>query len=103
MRDWGYAPEYCEGMWQILQQDKPEDFVLATGQHHSVREFVDLSFKELGMELDWDGNGENEKGIEKKSGKIRIEIDPFYYRPTEVDELLGDSTKAKQVLGWNQN
>ena len=100
LRDWGYAPEYCEGMWQILQQDKPEDFVLATGQHHSVREFVDLSFKELGMELDWDGNGENEKGIEKKSGKIRIEIDPFYYRPTEVDELLGDSTKAKQVLGW---
>jgi len=99
-RDWGYAPEYVYGMWLMLQQDKPEDFVLATGETHSVREFADLVFKELDMELEWEGKEEDEKGIEKVTGKIRVRIDPFYYRPTEVDLLLGDAAKAKEQLGW---
>jgi GDPmannose 4,6-dehydratase len=100
-RDWGYAPEYCEGMWRILQQDKPEDFVLATGEQHSVREFVELSFKELDIELEWVGENENEKGLDKETGILRIEIDSSYYRPTEVETLLGDATKAKEKLGWS--
>lgn len=99
-RDWGYAPEYVEGMWRILQQDKPDDYVLATGDTHTVREFADLAFKELDMELEWKGNGREEKGIEKKSGKVRVKIDPGYYRPTEVDLLVGDASKAKTILGW---
>ena len=99
-RDWGYAPEYVEGMWRILQQDIPEDFVMATGENHTVREFADLTFKELDIELEWAGENENEKGIEKKSGKTRVAVNPFYYRPTEVEELVGDATKAKQKLGW---
>lgn len=99
-RDWGYAPEYVEGMWQILQQKVPEDFVLATGEAHTVREFTELTFKELDMELTWEGEGENERGIEKKSGKVRVEVDPNYYRPTEVDLLIGDASKAKEKLGW---
>lgn len=99
-RDWGYAPEYVEGMWRILQQDKAEDFVLATGKTHTVREFTDLVFKELEMELEWKGNEEQEKGIEKKTGKILVEVDKSYYRPTEVDLLIGDASKAKEKLGW---
>jgi GDPmannose 4,6-dehydratase len=100
LRDWGYAPEYCEGMWRILQQDQPEDFVLATGVQHSVREFVELSFKELDISIDWKGEKENEIGIDNATGKTIVEIDPKYYRPTEVETLLGDATKAKEQLGW---
>ncbi len=99
-RDWGYAPEYCEGMWMILQQDKPDDFVMATGETHTVREFCNLAFKELDIELEWKGKNEDEKGIDKKTGKIIIEVDSRYYRPTEVDILIGDASKAKQKLGW---
>ena len=87
-------------MWRILQQDKPDDYVLATGQNHTVREFTELVFKELDMELKWIGENENEKGIEKKSGKTRIAVDPIYYRPLEVEELIGDPKKAKEKLGW---
>ena len=99
-RDWGYAPEYCEGMWRMLQQDIPEDFVLATGEQHSVREFVELSFKELDIHIDWQGNRENEIGVDQVTGKTIIGINPKYYRPTEVETLLGDATKAKEQLGW---
>jgi len=100
LRDWGYAPEYCEGMWRMLQQDTPEDFVLATGEQHSVREFVECSFKELGIVIDWKGKNENEVGINTETGKTIIEVDPKYYRPTEVETLLGDPSKAKEILGW---
>ena len=99
-RDWGYAPEYCEGMWRMLQKDIPEDFVLATGEQHSVREFVELSFKELDIHIDWQGNRENEIGVDQVTGKTIIGINPKYYRPTEVETLLGDATKAKEQLGW---
>ena len=99
-RDWGYAPEYCEGMWLMLQKDKPEDYVMATGETHTVKEFCELAFKELDIELEWKGKNENEKGIDKKTGKIIIEVDPRYYRPTEVDLLIGDASKAKEKLGW---
>ena len=99
-RDWGYAPEYCEGMWKILQQDEPEDFVLATGKQHSVREFVELSFKQLDIDLVWEGEDAKEQGIDTLSGKTIVEVDPKYYRPTEVDSLLGDPSKAKEILGW---
>ena len=99
-RDWGYAPEYCEGMWRILQQDKPEDFVLATGEQHSVREFVECSFKELDIHIDWQGEDENETGIDGATGETIVGINPKYYRPTEVDTLLGDATEAKVQLGW---
>lgn len=99
-RDWGYAPEYCEGMWRILQQGTPDDFVLATGKQHSVKEFVDLSFNELNIHIDWQGEGENEVGVDTTTGKEIVGIDPKYYRPTEVDTLLGDATKAKNILGW---
>jgi GDPmannose 4,6-dehydratase len=100
LRDWGYAPEYCEGMWKILQHDKPEDFVLATGEQHSVKEFVELSFKELGVSIDWKGEKQDEVGINNATGKTIVEVDPKYYRPTEVETLLGDATKAKEQLGW---
>ena len=99
-RDWGYAPEYVEGMWRILQHPVAEDFVLATGQTQTVRSFVDLAFRELDMELEWKGEGENERGILKKTGKAVVEVDPKYYRPTEVELLIGDPTKAKEKLGW---
>ena len=99
-RDWGYAPEYCEGMWRMLQQETPEDFVLATGEQHSVREFVELSFNELNIQIDWQGENENEVGINTVTGKTIVEIDPKYYRPTEVETLLGDARKAKEILGW---
>jgi GDPmannose 4,6-dehydratase len=127
-RDWGFAPEYCEGMWRILQQDKAEDFVLATGETHTVKEFVDLTFNHLGVELEWKGKGLNQKGIVKKidfnkakslikfesnskfykydfspklkKGNIVVSVNPNYYRPTEVELLIGDPSKAKKVLGW---
>ena len=100
-RDWGYAKDYVECMWLMLQHSQPEDFVIATGEMHTVREFVTLAFKEAGIELRWDGQGVEEKGIETISGKILVEVDPKYFRPTEVELLLGDPTKAKTVLGWN--
>ena len=99
-RDWGYAPEYVEGMWRILQADKPDDFVLATNETHTVREFTELAFARLGMDIEWQGEAENEKGICKQTGKVVVEISPQYYRPTEVDLLLGNPAKAKQQLGW---
>ena len=99
-RDWGYAKDYVEGMWMILQHDKADDFVLSTGETHSVREFIELSFSELGIGIEWRGTGIDEKGYCKKTGKCLVEIDPKYFRPTEVDLLLGDSTKARTTLGW---
>lgn len=99
-RDWGYAPEFVDGMWRMLQHNKPEDFVLATGITHTVREFTTLTFKELEIEIEWSGVGVNEKGIDRSSGKIVVEIDPNYFRPTEVDLLIGDYSKAKSLLGW---
>ena len=111
-RDWGYAPEYCEGMWRILHYNTPEDFVLSTGETHTVREFIELTFRELGIELEWQGENENEKGIIKeirkeeqgnkilKEGDVVIEVSPGYYRPTEVELLIGDSSKAEKLLGW---
>jgi len=99
-RDWGYAKDYVEGMWLILQQDKPDDYVLATGEQQTVREFVNLAFGYCGIELDWQGSGVNEKGVDKASGKILVEVNPKYFRPTEVETLLGDCTKAKTQLGW---
>jgi len=126
--DWGFAPEYCEGMWKILQHKKAEDFVLATGETHTVREFVELTFQEIGIELEWKGKAESEKGVIKKidiskseklldlknksmqyrypfgksikKGDVVITIDPNYYRPTEVDLLIGDPSKAQKLLGW---
>lgn len=99
-RDWGYAPEYVEAMWSMLQLEKPDDFVVATGETHTVREFADLTFKELDMELEWVGEGVGEKGICKKNGKSYVGVDERYYRPTEVDMLIGDASKAKKELGW---
>lgn len=99
-RDWGYAPEFVEGMWRILQYEKPEDFVLATNSIHSVREFTTLSFQNLGIDIEWQGEGVSEKAVDKTSGRVIVEVDPNYYRPTEVDLLIGDFTKAKNLLGW---
>ncbi len=101
LRDWGYAKDYVECMWLILQQEKPEDFVIATGEYHTVREFATLAFKNVGIELKWEGEGVNEKGIDTKTGKVLVEVDPKYFRPAEVEQLLGDPTKAKTLLGWN--
>ncbi|GBF22638.1 GDPmannose 4,6-dehydratase [Candidatus Gastranaerophilus sp. (ex Termes propinquus)] len=99
-RDWGHAKDYVEAMWLMMQQEKPEDFVIATGVTTTIRDFCEMTFKKLGMELTWEGSGVDEKGIDKNTGKILIEIDPRYFRPAEVDILLGDSTKARQKLGW---
>ncbi len=99
-RDWGYAPEYVEGMWRILQADQPEDFVLATGQTHTVREFIEESFRVLGEEIIWQGKGPDEKGILKSTGKEVVGINPRYFRPAEVDLLIGNAAKAKEKLGW---
>lgn len=100
-RDWGYAKDYVECMWMILQHPEPEDFVIATGEMHSVREFCTLAFSETGINLRWEGKGVDEKGIDAATGKIIVEVDPKYFRPTEVDQLLGDPSKAKTLLGWN--
>lgn len=99
-RDWGHARDYAEGMWRILQHDTPEDWVLATGETHSVREFVELAFAEVGRTIEWRGEGVDEQGIDVKTDAVLVEIDPRYFRPTEVDLLLGDPSKAHQQLGW---
>ena len=99
-RDWGHARDYVEGMWRILQQDTPDDYVLATGEAHTVREFIELAFAEVGRTIKWLGKGVGEKGVDGKSGEVLVEVDPRYYRPPEVDQLLGDPTKAHEKLGW---
>lgn len=101
LRDWGYAKDYIECIWLILQQEKPDDYVIATGECHTVREFCTLAFRYVGIELRWEGEGVNEKGIDVKTGKVLVEVDPKYFRPAEVDQLLGDPTKAQTQLGWN--
>lgn len=101
LRDWGYAPDYVECMWLILQQEKPEDFVIATGKQHSVREFATLAFARVGINLRWEGEEADEKGIDEKTGKVIVEVSPDFYRPTDVVNLWGDPTKAKALLGWN--
>ena len=101
LRDWGYAKDYVECMWLILQNEKPEDFVIATGEQHSVREFASLAFHYAGIELEWQGEGMEEKGIDKATGKVLVEVSPDFYRPTDVVNLWGDPTKAKTELGWN--
>ncbi len=100
-RDWGYAKDYVECMWLILQHPTPEDFVIATGEMHTVREFCTLAFRFAGIDLRWEGEGVNEKGIDTKTGKVLVEVDPKFFRPTEVEQLCGDPTKAKTLLGWN--
>ena len=99
-RDWGHARDYARGMWQILQHDRPDDWVLATGEAHSVREFVELAFAEVGRDVTWVGVGVEEKGIDKSTGRLLVEIDRRYFRPLEVDHLLGDPTRAHRLLGW---
>ncbi|MDR3246778.1 MAG: GDP-mannose 4,6-dehydratase [Prevotellaceae bacterium] len=101
LRDWGYARDYVECMWLMMQYERPEDFVIATGEMHSVREFCALAFAEIGIEIEWRGEGVNEKGVDKNTGRILIEVDPKFFRPTEVEQLMGDPTKAKTLLGWN--
>ena len=100
-RDWGYARDYVECMWLILQHETPEDFVIATGEMHTVREFCTLAFHEAGIELRWEGEGVEEKGIDAKTGKVLVEVDPKFFRPAEVEQLCGDPSKAKKLLGWN--
>lgn len=100
-RDWGYAPDYVECMWRILQHDRPEDFVIATGVQHSVREFATLAFHHVGIELDWQGEGADEKGIDRATGRVLVEVSPDFYRPTDVVNLLGDPSKARAELHWN--
>lgn len=99
-RDWGYAKDFVECMWLMLQQEEPEDYVIATGEMHSVREFCTLAFKEAGLEIEWKGSGLDEKGVDRATGRVLIEVSPRYFRPAEVDQLLGDPTKAKLKLGW---
>ena len=101
LRDWGYAKDYVGCMWLILQHETPEDFVIATGEYHTVREFCTLAFKEVGIELRWEGKGVEEKGIDVNTGRELVAVDPKYFRPAEVEQLLGDPTKAKTMLGWN--
>ena len=101
LRDWGYAKDYVECMWLILQHDVPEDFVIATGEYHTVREFATLAFEEVGITLHWEGNGVDEKGIDTATGRVLVEVDARYFRPAEVEQLLGDPTKARTLLGWN--
>jgi GDPmannose 4,6-dehydratase len=99
-RDWGYAPDYVKMMWMMLQQPEPDDYVVATGEMHTVREFIEKSFAIAGFDIQWEGKGDQEKGIDKKTGKVVVAVDPAYYRPAEVEQLLGDPTKAKTKLGW---
>ena len=101
LRDWGYARDYVECMWLMLQHDTPEDFVIATGEQHSVREFTERAFHEVGIDLRWEGEGVEESGIDIATGRVLVEVDPKYFRPAEVETLLGDPTKAKELLGWN--
>jgi GDPmannose 4,6-dehydratase len=99
-RDWGHAKDYVKMQWLMLQQDEPEDYCISTGIQYSVRDFVNAAFKEVGIGLQWEGEGINEKGLEETSGRVLVEVDPRYFRPTEVETLLGDSTKAQEKLGW---
>jgi GDPmannose 4,6-dehydratase len=99
-RDWGYAKDYVKMMWMMLQHDNPEDYVIATGETHTVREFVETAFKHVDVEIEWQGEGVDETGIDKDTGKVLVEVDPKYFRPTEVDLLIGDPSKAKEELGW---
>jgi GDPmannose 4,6-dehydratase len=99
-RDWGHARDYVEGMWRIVQQDQAEDYVLATGEAHTVREFIELAFAEVGRTIAWEGSGSEEIGRDTTNNKVVVRVDPVYFRPTEVDLLLGDPTKARQKLGW---
>ena len=101
-RDWGYAGDYVEGMWRMLQQDKPDDYVLATGETHSIREFCELAFQEIGVTVTWQGEGDKEEGVDQATGKTVIKINPEYFRPAEVDLLLGDPTRAEKELGWER-
>lgn len=101
-RDWGFAGDYVEGMWRILQQEKPDDYVLATNETHTVRAFVELAFKEVGIDIEWHGTGINEKGYCKKTGRLLVDVDPRYFRPAEVELLWGDSSKAEKVLDWKR-
>lgn len=101
LRDWGYARDYVECMWLILQNDRPDDFVIATGEQHSVREFCQLAFRRVGIELRWEGEGADEKGIDSSTGRVLVEVSPDFYRPTDVVNLWGDPTKARKMLGWN--
>ncbi|NFO47811.1 GDP-mannose 4,6-dehydratase [Clostridium botulinum] len=101
-RDWGFAGDYVEGMWRILQQDKPKDYVLATNETHTVREFVELAFAEVGVEIEWQGTGVDEKGIDKTTGKVLVDVNPRYFRPAEVELLWGDAAKAEEELGWER-
>ncbi len=101
LRDWGYAKDYVQCMWMILQHDTPEDFVIATGEYHTVREFTTLAFQEVGITLRWEGEGVDEKGIDVATGNVLVAVDPKFFRPAEVEQLLGDPTKAKTLLGWN--
>ncbi len=103
LRDWGYAKDYVECMWLMLQQDEPDDYVIATGEQHSVREFCYLAFREVGIELEFKGEGVDEKGVDKATGRVLVEVSPDFYRPTDVVNLLGDPTKAKTQLGWNSS
>lgn len=100
-RDWGYAPDYVQCMWLMLRQEEPDDFVIATGEYYSVRDFATLAFHHAGIELEWKDKGMNEKGIDKATGKVLVEVDPRYFRPADVEQLLGDPSKAKEKLGWN--
>ncbi|MDA8407039.1 MAG: GDP-mannose 4,6-dehydratase [Deltaproteobacteria bacterium] len=100
-RDWGFAGDYVEAMWLILQHDEPDDFVIATGENHSVREFVDRAFREVGISITWEGSGIDEKGRDSETGKVLVSVDPRYFRPTEVDQLLGEGKKSREVLGWS--
>ena len=101
-RDWGFAGDYIEGMWRMLQQDEPRDYVLATNETHTVREFVELAFAEVGIEIEWKGTGEDEKGYDKKTGRLMVDVDSRYFRPAEVELLWGDATKAETELGWER-
>jgi len=101
LRDWGYARDYVECMWLMLQYHTPEDFVIATGKMHTVREFCTLAFREAGIEIRWEGTGVDEKGIDAKTGRVMVEVNPRFFRPAEVEQLQGDPTKAKKLLGWN--
>mgnify|MGYP001509301178 FL=1 len=101
LRDWGYARDYVECMWLILQNEKPEDFVIATGEQHSVREFATLAFRYVGIDIRWEGEGLDEKGIDAATGRVLVEVSPDFYRPTDVVNLWGDPTKARDLLGWN--
>lgn len=101
LRDWGYAADYVECMWLILQQEKPDDFVIATGEYHTVREFATSAFRHVGIELRWEGEGVDEKGIDTATGRVLVEVDPRFFRPAEVEQLLGNPAKAREQLGWN--